>query len=100
MDAEGNLYIAGQRELPRAGGDERGDHDGGGERHARVYGRLGGSAASVELSNPSGVAVDSTGNLYIADPGNNRVRIATLTGVSCVATINPFALFPPTAAGA
>ena len=25
------------------------------------------------LNNPSGVAVDSDGNLYVTDPGNNRV---------------------------
>jgi uncharacterized protein (TIGR03437 family) len=33
-----------------------------------------GSATSAELSNPIGVAVDSSGNLYIADSGNNVVR--------------------------
>jgi uncharacterized protein (TIGR03437 family) len=32
------------------------------------------SATSAELSNPTGVAVDSSGNLYIADSGNNVVR--------------------------
>ena len=34
----------------------------------------GGPAASAELSNPLGVAVDSGGNLFIADKGNVRVR--------------------------
>jgi uncharacterized protein (TIGR03437 family) len=34
-----------------------------------------GSATSAELSNPTGVAVDSKGNLYIADSGNNVVRM-------------------------
>jgi sugar lactone lactonase YvrE len=38
------------------------------------YSGDGGSAASAELNNPSGLAVDSTGNLYIADSGNARVR--------------------------
>jgi len=33
-----------------------------------------GPAASAELYAPHGVAVDSAGNLYIADSGNNRVR--------------------------
>jgi uncharacterized protein (TIGR03437 family) len=32
------------------------------------------SATSAELNNPTGVAVDSSGNLYIADSGNNVVR--------------------------
>ena len=32
------------------------------------------AATSAELSNPTGVAVDASGNLYIADSGNNVVR--------------------------
>ena len=36
-----------------------------------------GVAASAELNNPRGVAVDSTGNLYIADMGNNRIRFVS-----------------------
>jgi uncharacterized protein (TIGR03437 family) len=36
-----------------------------------------GSATSAELSNPTGVAVDSNGNLYIADSGNNVVRMVS-----------------------
>src|SRR5262249_10343368 len=31
-------------------------------------------AISAQLSNPSGVAVDSAGNLYIADGGSRRIR--------------------------
>ena len=39
-------------------------------------------ATSALLSNPTGVAVDSSGNLYIADQGNKRVRKVTVgTGV-------------------
>ena len=34
----------------------------------------GASATSAELNGPWGVAVDSAGNLYIADLGNNRIR--------------------------
>jgi uncharacterized protein (TIGR03437 family) len=33
-----------------------------------------GSATSAQLNDPQGVAVDSAGNLYIADTGNNRMR--------------------------
>jgi sugar lactone lactonase YvrE len=38
------------------------------------FGGDGSSAVSAALSNPYGVAADGTGNYYIADLGNNRVR--------------------------
>ncbi len=41
----------------------------------------GGPAASAQLDNPSGVAVDASGNLYLADTGNNRVRKVSSAGV-------------------
>lgn len=34
----------------------------------------GGSATEARLNNPRGVAVDGTGNLYIADSSNDRIR--------------------------
>ena len=41
-----------------------------------------GQATSAELSNPSGIAVDGGGNLYIADTGNNSVRrVDAISGV-------------------
>src|SRR5271168_5376593 len=42
----------------------------------------GGQATSAELNNPNKVALDSAGNLYIADFTNNRIRKVTVsTGV-------------------
>ena len=34
----------------------------------------GGPALQAQLNNPQGLALDSAGNLYVADNGNNRVR--------------------------
>jgi uncharacterized protein (TIGR03437 family) len=46
----------------------------------------GGAAASAQLNTPIGLAVDSAGNLYIADFGNNMVRKVTSGGtISTVA---------------
>jgi len=41
------------------------------------YSGDGGAATSGQLSAPSGVAVDSSGNVYIADPDNNLIRQLT-----------------------
>jgi sugar lactone lactonase YvrE len=41
----------------------------------------GGAATSAQLSSPYGVAVDGSGNLFIADRGNSRVRKVLSTGV-------------------
>lgn len=39
----------------------------------------GGLAPTAQLSAPTGIAVDSAGNLYVADAGNERVRQLSLT---------------------
>jgi uncharacterized repeat protein (TIGR01451 family) len=41
----------------------------------------GGPATSARLSYPRGVAVDGTGNLFIADFGNHRIRKITSAGI-------------------
>jgi len=41
----------------------------------------GGAAATAELYNPTGIAVDKIGNLYIADFGNSRIRKVNTSGI-------------------
>jgi trimeric autotransporter adhesin len=46
----------------------------------------GGPAGNAELNFPSGVVIDSQGNIYIADSGNNRIRKVSTSGtISTVA---------------
>jgi len=75
VDADGSVYVA----------DEAGDMilrvDWGTSKISVVAGRGtrgysgdGGPASHAELANPSGVAVDSEGNLFISEFLNNRIR--------------------------
>ena len=41
----------------------------------------GGPAIEASLANPEAVAVDSRGNVYIADTSNHRIRVVTISGI-------------------
>ena len=41
----------------------------------------GGPATQAALNNPAGLAVDSSGNVYIADSTNNRIRMVSPDGI-------------------
>jgi uncharacterized protein (TIGR03437 family) len=63
-----------------------------------------GPATSAELDNPWGVAVDSAGNLYIADFNNSRIRKVSNGVITTVAGIGEYYSFsgdngPATSAG-
>jgi uncharacterized protein (TIGR03437 family) len=53
----------------------------GGSGAAPDFSGDGGAATSAQLNSPSGIAVDSAGNWYIADTANNRIRKVTPKGV-------------------
>jgi len=74
FDAAGNLYIADTNdnivhEVNLSGiiSTVAGDGEQG-------FGGDGGAATSALLDSPAGVAVDASGNIYIADTHNNRIR--------------------------
>lgn len=49
-------------------------------------GAANGPASTATFSNPTGVAMDGSGNLYVADASNNRIRLITTNG-----TVSTFA---------
>ena len=73
MDANGNMYIADHGNnrvrgigtdgviITIAGGGSNGLGDGG-------------YASTAELNNPSGIAIDGAGDIFVSDQGNNRIR--------------------------
>ncbi len=86
VDSAGNLYIA------DAGNHRIRKVDSGGAittvagSGTSGFGGDGGAATAAGLDNPIGVAVDSAGNLYIADAGNHRIRkVDTLGAITTVA---------------
>src|SRR5580658_9227434 len=50
----------------------------------------GGPATSAALNYPKGVALDTAGNLYIADIDNSRVRKVTAAGIISTVAGNGF----------
>jgi hypothetical protein len=83
VDAFGNLYITdtGNSVIREVGTDGIITTVAGGETNGLGDG---GAATNAELQNPTGVAVDASGNLFIADQGNQRVREVVFPGPTLV----------------
>jgi len=85
VDGSGNLYIADSgnqcvRKVNSSGAMTTVAGNG-----VASYSGDGGPAASAGLSSPTGVAVDASGNLYIADYVNNRIRVVSSGTITTVA---------------
>jgi|GEM_PF-1174317 len=110
VDNEGNLYIAdsGNQRIRKI------DNDGiittiagDGITHevafgmegpilAGIYGGDTGKATAAQLNNPTSVAIDSLGYLYIADTDNNRIRQIDTNGIITTVLGNDMSLNHPT----
>lgn len=81
VDSAGNLYIADAGKAVRMVNASTGIITTVAGDGACGNSGIGGPATSAELYDPGGVAVDSAGDLYIADENNNRIRkVAAATG--------------------
>ncbi len=109
VDSAGNVYIADttnnriRKVVPSSDGDPT---------HAIIttiagngrpgYSGDGGPATSAQLQFPRGVAVDSAGNVYIADSGNNVIRVLkpVLPTISTNGVVNGASFQPQISPGA
>jgi hypothetical protein len=79
VDSKGNLYVADKENSTI----RKVTPDGKVTTLAGLAGNAGtkdGSGSAARFSYPSGVAVDRTGNVYVADTGNNTIRKITPDG--------------------
>jgi sugar lactone lactonase YvrE len=79
-DALGNLYIAdyGNHKIRKISADGQTLNTLAGSGTA---GSADGSGSAATFKNPSGVATDGAGNIYVADYGNHKIRKITPAGV-------------------
>jgi RHS repeat-associated protein len=84
VDGAGNLYFADFDNVRIRKVDSRGIITTVAGGTGNVYGGYsgdGGPAVNAELNDPHGVAVDSAGNLYVADYANARIRKVDTSGI-------------------
>ena len=83
VDASGNVYIAdrlNQRVREVSGGNISTIAGSGSASFSGSFAGDGANATAASLARPSGVSVDASGNVYIADSDNQRVRQVSSTG--------------------
>ncbi len=89
IDSSGNLYVANRQRMRVQKITPDGIINTVAGNGVAGYSGDGGLATNAELSLPTGIAVDSAGDLFIADFGNHRVRKVSAGGViSTIAAVS------------
>lgn len=81
LDASGNFYISDERNQVIRKVNTLGIISTFAGNGVYGYSGDGGAATLAQLNNPYALTVDASGNLYIADAGNVRVRKVNTTGI-------------------
>ncbi len=80
-DRYGNIYIADQNDNRIRKVDASGVITTIAGSGSAAYGGDGGAATAADIYNPAGVAVDTSGNVYIADTWNHVIRKINTSGI-------------------
>jgi uncharacterized protein (TIGR03437 family) len=85
LDSSGNLYIVDQSDSRIRMVDSKGNITTVAGNGTADFAGDGGKATAAQLNTPSGVAADTSGNMYIADSANYRIRKVSSGNISTVA---------------
>ena len=88
VDSSGNIFIADQINHRIRKVDSSGNISTVAGNGTQGFGGDGGPATGAQLDHPSGVAVDSSGNIFFTDTGSARIRKVNTSGNISTATGN------------